>query len=606
MVPDDWDRIKQIFSGALGVTADLRDAYIEEACDGNAALREAVAELLAANAEASSTFLEPGAMLVDVPWLFRAGDRVAGRFAVNRAIARGATGEVYEAFDERLRLRVALKALRPQLIGDAQTAERFRREVLVTRDIAHEGLCRIFDLIEHPVPAGTALPENTVVPCLTMQLLDGQSLEDYLRVHRPLAPADAFPLLLQIADALDVLNDHGVVHRDLKPSNVMLVQRGNASRAVLTDFGLAKPLDESLFETQATVAGGAPFFMAPELFRGERPSRASDVYAFGLLIDEMVTREKAFSADSLHGLMLQKLHDGPTRPSARAANLPKIWEQAILRCLAIDPPERFERASEVCLALDPTRPASWRWRRRLPPRIRRAAKYAAVAGAAAVGVISVAAARQEPGIQSVVVLPFANLTGDPGDDYLSAGTAGELWHRLSRVPGLRVSAPPRAAGEPVDPERRATYALSGQVQRVGTTIRVTVQLADHKRDRLVWSQKYESARDRALQLEDAAGRRSGGGAEPRRDAGTRHDARRGVLTGAVLRREASGPAVRRHDEQHRVRRLPARALPVREADAARGPRGRHPHIVADGRPGRRIAPAIGFDRSPDVIEDRTR
>jgi len=502
MAPDDWDRIKHVFSGALGVSADVRDAYVLAACPDRPDLRDAVADLLAAHGEASTTFLEPGALLFDAPWLFRPGDRVADRFTVARHIARGAMGEVYEAHDDRLRLRVALKALRPQLVGDAHTAERFRREVLVTRDIAHEGLCRIFDLLEHRIGPGTSLPEDTQVPCLTMQLLEGESLDEYLKGRRPLRPSEAFPLLIQIAEALDVLHDHGVVHRDLKPSNVMLVARGAGRRAVLTDFGLAKPLDESLFETQSAVPGGAPYFMAPELFRGEKPSRASDLYAFGLLIDELVTHTKAFSADSLHSLMMQKLHDGPVRPSMRADGLPRLWDDVIRRCLDPDPRARFERASEVCLALDPTRRPS-RWPGPVSSSLRRIAKHGAIVGATVVAIFSVAAVtREPPGLESVVVMPFANLTGDAANDYLSAGTSGELWRRLSRVRGFRVSAPPRE-GAAVDADARATYRLSGHVQQAGTTLRITVQLSDQKRDRLVWAEKYEGPRDRALQLEDA-------------------------------------------------------------------------------------------------------
>jgi len=513
MTPDDWERIKHVFSGALSVPADVREVYVLEACGGRADLRDAVTNLLAAHNEASNTFLEPAGILFDAPWLFRGGDRVAGRFTVIRTIARGAMGEVYEAHDDRLRLRVALKALRPQLVGDPQTAERFRREVLVTRDIAHDGLCRIFDLIEHPIGPGTGLPDGTLVPCLTMQLLEGQSLEDYLKARRPLRPAEAFPLLMQIAEALDMLHDHGIVHRDLKPSNVMLVLRGHERRAVLTDFGLAKPLDESLFETQSSVQGGAPFFMAPELFKGERPSLASDVYAFGLLIDELVTKRRAFSADSLHGLMLQKLQEGPARPSERSDGLPRSWDHAILRCLATDPKERFQRATDVCLALDPTRSTTRDWRPdwlRAVGRSRgwaiaraRGLKYAAIAGAGAVGVAAALAVTSPdpPGVQSVIVLPFDNLTGDKAIDYLAVGTAGELGRRLSRVPGFLVHAA-RDASAPFDPALKAAYSLRGHVQQPGDTLRITVMLTDETRGALIWSNNYEGSRERALQLED--------------------------------------------------------------------------------------------------------
>jgi TolB-like protein len=138
-----------------------------------------------------------------------------------------------------------------------------------------------------------------------------------------------------------------------------------------------------------------------------------------------------------------------------------------------------------------------------PRNLRRTAKYVAVAGATAVALMSVAAAtRDTPTLESVVVMPFANLTGDPANDYLSAGTSGELSRRLSRMSGFRVSAPARE-GVPIDPGARATYRLSGHVQQAGALLRITVQLSDQQRDRLLWAEKYEGPRERALQLEDA-------------------------------------------------------------------------------------------------------
>src|SRR5689334_16333951 len=198
MTPEDWERIKDLFASALSRPPEDRAAHLAKECEGQPELRDAVLELLAANAEASNSFLDPGGLVLDVPWLFRPGDSIAARFTVLRPIARGASGEVYEAEDERLHQRIAVKAVRPQLAGDPLTRERLRREALVTRNIAHDGLCRIFDLVEHTMGPGRSLPEGTVLPCLTMQLLQGESLEEHLVTRRPLATSEAFPLLMQI------------------------------------------------------------------------------------------------------------------------------------------------------------------------------------------------------------------------------------------------------------------------------------------------------------------------------------------------------------------------------------------------------------------------
>ena len=244
MASPDWETIKQIFSAALNVPPASRDAYVERACDGRVDVHRAVMDLLRAHTDASQNFLEPESIIVRATWLFAPDDCIAGRFRVIKPIARGAMGEVYHAYDERLRLAIALKAIRPELLSDADSVERFRREVLVTRDIAHDSLCRVFDLVEHSLPPEAGFPPHTVVPCLTMQLLEGMNLEDWLAAHRPMPVSEAMPFVRQIASALGVLHDAGVIHRDLKPSNVMLVPTGGGMRAVLTDFGLAKPLEE--------------------------------------------------------------------------------------------------------------------------------------------------------------------------------------------------------------------------------------------------------------------------------------------------------------------------------------------------------------------------
>lgn len=505
MSPTDWETIKQIFSAVLTVPASGRDEYLDHACGGRDDIRNAVDELLRAHYEASGSFLEPNTIVVRAAWLFQANDTVAGRFRVVKPIARGAMGEVYRVYDERLRLHVALKAIRPELLGDVDTVERFRREVSVTRNIAHDGLCRVFDLVEHPLPSGLGFPEGTIVPCLTMQMLEGESLEEWLAAHRPVATDDALPLVRQIAEALQVLHDAGVVHRDLKPSNVMLVPSDNGLRAVLTDFGLAKPLEEGLFETQGSAHGGAPFFMAPELFRGERPSVASDIYALGLLIDEMVTKTRAFSASSLHGLLLDKLGEGPTPPSERAEALPKVWEATILRCLSPEPASRFASAAAVMSSLAGHREPLWRRplvRRTTQPYGRsgmRLAAYIVAAAVALTGAVSISTPASSP--TSVVILPFDNLTGDSENQYLAVGTVGELGRVLNRVPGWSVYTA-RDPDTPIDPSRRATFSLRGHVQQGGSTLRITVQLTDTARGTLLWSENFEGSRTHSLDLQE--------------------------------------------------------------------------------------------------------
>jgi serine/threonine protein kinase/tetratricopeptide (TPR) repeat protein len=507
MSPEDWTQIKHAFTAALNLPSGERDAFVAAACDDRPEIIEAVAELLRAHTEASQTFLHPESLIVAARWLFQEGDRVADRFRVVRRIARGAMGEVYQVFDERLRLHIALKAIRPELVEDAETVERFRREVLVTRDIAHEGLCRVFDLVEHKIEAHPALPAGTIVPCLTMQLLDGETLEDWLATRRPLSAKEALPLIEQIASALQVLHEADVVHRDLKPSNVMLVRDGDGVRAVLTDFGLAKPLGEVMFETQTRVQGGAPFFMAPELFRQEGPSVASDLYAFGLLIDEMITATRAFNADSLHSLLLQKLKGSPPPPSKRGSTAPRQWEQIIQCCLARDPRDRFAAVQDVLSALRTgTRWSRWRcsakWMKSTYlPRRWRAVQYATSFLAVIATFVAVVAASTPVAPTSVAISPFKNLTGDAGLDYLCEGSSSELGRRLRQIAHVQVYSPIES-GPPPASVQAATYALRGHVQRTGALLRVSVELSHVATGRLAWSANFDGRHDDALNLED--------------------------------------------------------------------------------------------------------
>jgi eukaryotic-like serine/threonine-protein kinase len=495
---EDWNQIKQVFSAALALPPAEREAYVRSAAVDRPGLDDAVNELLRGHYGASRSFLEPGSVVLSAPWLLREGDSVARRFRVVRRIARGAMGEVYQVHDERLRQSVALKAIRPELIGDAEAAERFRREVLVTRDIAHPCLCKVFDLVEHQVDGRADVPDGTIVPCLTMQLLEGESLEEWLSGRRPISPAEALPLITQIGDALQTLHDAGVVHRDLKPSNVMMVTTAHGPRAVLTDFGLARPLKADLFETKVRVQGGAPFFMAPELFQAKRPSRASDMYAFGLLIDEMVTARRAFSADSLQGLLLQKLGDGPEAPSRRSTAMPREWEQTIVRCVARDPRDRPASARAVCASL--VDGMSGR-RRLLAPtlasRVSRRFRLATAAVSVVAGCAVLVPINVSPG-NAVFIRPFKNLTGDAELQYLAVGTASELGRRLTRLPNLRVY----TGDLPTAAERQGTLTLDGHIQQMTALLRVTVELTDATTSTLLWSGNVDGRKDRALQIEE--------------------------------------------------------------------------------------------------------
>ncbi|MFL6193622.1 MAG: tetratricopeptide repeat protein [Thermoanaerobaculia bacterium] len=272
---------------------------------------------------------------------FEPGETIAGRYRVVRFVARGGMGEVYEVDDLELRERVALKTVRSDVARDAIAVERFRREIQLARRVTHPNVCRIFDV-------GSS-GEGTIF--LTMELLAGETLAQRLRRAGPMAQEEALPVARQIAGALDAAHQAGVIHRDLKPGNVMLVEgRSGGVRAVVTDFGLARQQSaemQGMTLTAAAAVVGTPAYLAPEQVEGSEITAATDLYAFGIVLYEMLTGTVPFLGDNALSTAVKRLRDAPVPPRVHAPGLDPRWESAILRCLERDPAARFPTAPEV-------------------------------------------------------------------------------------------------------------------------------------------------------------------------------------------------------------------------------------------------------------------
>ena len=315
------------------------------------------------------------------PLTFAEGQIVAARFRIVRFIAAGGMGELYEAEDSELHEHVALKTIRPEIAQDANAIARFKREAFLARQVTHPNICRIFDLFRHQ-PSGPG-PAITFV---TMELLAGETLADRLRRGR-LTVDEALPLVAQMAAALDAAHQVGVVHRDFKSNNVMLVpQPDGTPRIVVTDFGLAvRPEDiASGDHARPTMSGqilGTPDYMAPEQVEGGELTPATDVYALGLVMYEMVTGKRPFAAATPLAAAVRRLSEPPRPPGDLVPDLDHTWESAILRCLERRPGDRFARAGDVVKELD----TPSRSRFLTPDRVRVAMGVALLAVVAAVG-----------------------------------------------------------------------------------------------------------------------------------------------------------------------------------------------------------------------------
>jgi serine/threonine protein kinase/tetratricopeptide (TPR) repeat protein len=360
-----WQRVKEIFMSAMDIPLADRPLYLASECGQDDSLREEVELLITADEKAGSFMNEPAiaqfvtAGLIDPRRALQPGTVLSARFEILRLIGRGGMGEVYEADDLEIGTRVALKTLRPEISSDFEALARFRNELHLTRRITHPNVCRTFDLAHHAITTAEAGATYDLV-YITMELLEGETLAEKLRSGR-LTTNQAFPIVRQIAEALDAAHKVGVIHRDLKPGNVMLCNQSLADeacapqRVVVLDFGLARsfarPGDSMVTMSKSGLLMGTPAYMAPEQLRGKPATIASDIYALGLIIFEIVTGNRL--SDNLS--QCDPRVDCTTVQSLfECSSLDPQWGSVIQRCLASDPAKRYSNAMEVIAALGRT------------------------------------------------------------------------------------------------------------------------------------------------------------------------------------------------------------------------------------------------------------
>jgi len=392
------------------------------------------------------------ALRFEGPALFAVDSVIAERFRIVRLLGRGGMGEVYEAEDLELKERVALKTVLPQIAGDERSMERFRQEILLARKVTHPNVCRTFDVFRHRIASPAVPSQTSEIVFLTMELLAGETLAERLRRNGRMSTSEAFPIIAQIAAALEAAHRAGVVHRDLKSSNVILVpvKEGEAEvRAVVTDFGLARAsaaagqLGPSLTGSEESV--GTPLYMAPEQVEDGEITAATDIYALGIVIYEMVTGTWPFVADTRLATASKRLKEDAPSPRVYVPDLDRRWEGVILRCLERDPADRLASASEVVEALAGKEGVSVGWTRARKRQLRNRIAIAALAlGAFAASYGGFLFFRDAPltprlrGNPSVAVLQFKNLSPTDEDAWVSIALAERLTRELAAGGDLRV------------------------------------------------------------------------------------------------------------------------------------------------------------------------
>jgi hypothetical protein len=270
-------------------------------------------------------------------------DLAGPRFEVRRVLGRGGMARVYAAWDTELGCEVALKVLHAHL-ADETMLGRLRREVVLARRIAHPNVLRLYDVVR--------LDEQLV---LSMELVEGGSLKDWLREAGPPDEAEALRVLREVAAGLDAAHRLGILHRDIKPANVLMTS--GRAQARLADFGLAFSLAEAgAAVTLEGVIMGTPAYMAPEVFLGDLYDPRSDLYAFGALAYELLAGRPPFRGASPFELMHRHCHVPPEPLFAMRPELSAGLEAIVSRCLQKAPEARFQSTAELSAAFDALSP----------------------------------------------------------------------------------------------------------------------------------------------------------------------------------------------------------------------------------------------------------
>jgi serine/threonine-protein kinase len=404
-----------------------------------------------------------------------------GPYEILSALGAGGMGEVYRARDTRLGRDVAVKILPESAANDAEAAARFREEARLLAAINHGNIVAIHDV-----------GAQDDVSFVVFELVEGETLRRRL-AGGALLSAVALDYSRQIADGIAAAHDRGIVHRDLKPENLVVTPDG---RVKILDFGVAKARHSGT-DTAETVPAitrpgallGTIGYMAPEQLRGQPADHRIDLFAFGAILQEMLTGARAFlgetDVETIAAILTREIEN----PAVADPAIPFAVGAIVCRCLAKDPQERFQSARELLQALNQASQAG--------------SGDAAGAGRTSSGSLS------RP-IPTVAVLPFADMSPQKDQEYLCDGVAEEIMSALAQAQGLRVVARGSAfqfKGEARDVREvgrrlNATAILEGSIRKTANRIRVSVRLASTEGGFQIWSERYDREVEDVLAMQD--------------------------------------------------------------------------------------------------------
>lgn len=426
-----------------------------------------------------------------------AGYKVS-HYEIIAQLGAGGMGVVYRARDERLGRDLALKVLPAESMDNENARARLLREAQMASSLNHPHIAHIYEV-----------GEDRDLLFIAMELVEGRSLREVIG-QGGLNPETVLRLGLQISEALAYAHERGVIHRDLKSANIMITPEG---RAKVLDFGLAKRVqeadtDKTAAELSLTGSGmlvGTPNYLPPEVLLGGRADARSDVWALGVVLYEMASGKLPFGGESLAELAGSIVNAAPAPLSGR---IPVGIQAVIGRCLAKEPKQRYRQGSEIQVALESLLGG------RVPGSSSRRLGRVWIAAAAGLIVVGLGIALAlgpghlwdrmsgqsgGPRIASLAVLPLANLSGDPDQEFFADGMTEELITQLAPIRSLKVISrtsvmrfknSKKPLGE-IANQLGVDGIIEGSVQRAGDRIRITAQLIEASTDHHMWAKSYE-------------------------------------------------------------------------------------------------------------------